>query len=218
MSKREGFFERIRRERVLAIVRSEGDLASTVEALWDGGINLVEVALSSRDALQTIKRLAGVGAIGAGTVRTRIDAERALDAGASFLVSPGTDPELVEWASENDVPHLPGVFTATEIERALRLGAGPLKLFPASAGGPAYVAALLAPFPDAELVPTGGVTLDDAAEYLASGAIAVALGGALVGADLQRTQSAAASVVGALGRISSPLAWQPTEEARRPPT
>jgi 2-dehydro-3-deoxyphosphogluconate aldolase/(4S)-4-hydroxy-2-oxoglutarate aldolase len=198
VSKREEFFERVRSERVLAIVRSEGDLALTVEALWDGGIPLVEIALSSGDALRIIERLAGVAAIGAGTVRTRADAERALDAGASFLVSPGTDSLLVEWAAENDVPHLPGVFTATEIETALRLGAGPLKLFPASIGGPAYVAALRAPFPDVELVPTGGVTLDDAAAYLGNGAVAVALGGALVSSDAEHTRAAAAKITAAL--------------------
>jgi 2-dehydro-3-deoxyphosphogluconate aldolase / (4S)-4-hydroxy-2-oxoglutarate aldolase len=176
MNRRNEFFQRIRSERVLAIVRSEGDLVSTAEALWNGGIGLVEIALSSVDALQAIKRLASVGTIGAGTVRTRADAERALDAGASFLVSPATDPILVEWAAENDVPHLPGVYTATEIEAARRLGAGPLKLFPASAGGPGYVSALLGPFPDVELVPTGGVTLGDAGAYRANRAVAVALG------------------------------------------
>jgi 2-dehydro-3-deoxyphosphogluconate aldolase / (4S)-4-hydroxy-2-oxoglutarate aldolase len=197
MNKRNEFFERVRRERVLAIVRSDGDLAPTVRALWEGGITLVEIALSSANALQTIKRLAGVGAIGAGTVRTRADAERALDAGASFLVSPNMDPLLVRWAAENDVPHLPGVFTATEIEAARRLGAGPLKLFPASAGGPGYVSALLAPFPDVELVPTGGVTLEDAVAYLASGAVAVALGGALVSSDPEKTRAAAARITAA---------------------
>jgi 2-dehydro-3-deoxyphosphogluconate aldolase/(4S)-4-hydroxy-2-oxoglutarate aldolase len=198
VSKREEFFQRVRSEQILAIVRSEGDLASAVEALWDGGISLVEIALTSGDGLQTIKRVASVGAIGAGTVRSRADAERALDAGASFLVSPGMDPLLVEWAAENDVPHLPGVFTATEIEAARRAGAGPVKLFPASAGGPDYVSALLAPFPDVELVPTGGVTLDDAAAYLASGAIAVAIGGALVSSDAERTRAAAARITAAL--------------------
>lgn len=203
MTRREAFFERVRRERVLAIVRSEGSLASTVEALWDRGIKLVEIALSSEQALETIRRLAGIGTIGAGTVRTRFDAERALDAGASFLVSPGTDPDLVGWASENDVPHLPGVFTATEIEKALRLGAGPLKLFPANVAGPAYVAALLAPFPDVELVPTGGVTLDNAADYLASGATAVALGSALVGSDAKHTRLAAARIVAILQQTHS---------------
>jgi 2-dehydro-3-deoxyphosphogluconate aldolase / (4S)-4-hydroxy-2-oxoglutarate aldolase len=198
VNKREEFFEQVRRERVLAIVRSKGDLAETVQALWEGGINLVEIALSSEDALKTIKRLASIGGIGAGTVRSRADAERALDAGASFLVSPGTDPSLVQWAAENDVPHLPGVFTATELEAARRLGAGPLKLFPASAGGPRYVSALLAPFPDAELVPTGGVTLEDAGAYLASGAVAVALGGTLVGPDAERTHAAAIRITAAL--------------------
>lgn len=201
MSKREEFFQRVRSERVLAIVRSDGDLAGIVQALWEGGITLVEVALSSADALRTIERLASAGTIGAGTVHSRADAERALEAGASFLVSPGTDPALVAWAAENDVPHLPGVFTPTEIEAARLLGAGPLKLFPASTGGPEYVSALLGPFPDVELVPTGGVTQDDAGAYLASGAVAVALGGALTGSDDgPRITHAAQTLLAALGR------------------
>jgi 2-dehydro-3-deoxyphosphogluconate aldolase / (4S)-4-hydroxy-2-oxoglutarate aldolase len=201
VSGREDFFERIRRERVFAIVRSEGNLAPIVEALWSGGVSLVEIALSSTDALEAIRRLSDLGAIGAGTVRNRTDAERALDAGASFLVSPGTDPALVEWAAANDIPHVPGVLTPTEIETARRLGAGPLKLFPANSFGPTYVAALLGPFPDVELIPTGGVIIDDAPHYLSSGAVAVALGGALIGdPHPEEIRSAASRIIAAINR------------------
>lgn len=203
MSRREEFFEHIRREQLFAIVRSEGNVTATVEALWDEGVHLVEIALSSTSALENIRRLARVAGVGAGSVRSRFDAERALHAGASFLVSPTTEPALIEWAHANDVPHLPGVLTPTEIEIALRSGAGPVKLFPASVGGPAYVAALRGPFPEVQLVPTGGVTLDDAGAYLDEGAIAVAVGGALVHADSQRTRAMAAKIVAELHRTRS---------------
>lgn len=196
MSRRDDLFARIRRERVLAIVRATAKLESIVEALWSGGIGLVEIALTSPGAIDAIHELSKANAIGAGTIRGREEAERALDAGASFLVSPATDPDLVAWAVAHDVPHIPGVFTPTEIETALYAGAGPLKLFPASAAGPNYVAALLGPYPDLELIPTGGVMLADAAAYLDNGAIAVAVGGAVTGeGDPKCVESAAASLV-----------------------
>jgi 2-dehydro-3-deoxyphosphogluconate aldolase/(4S)-4-hydroxy-2-oxoglutarate aldolase len=200
LSRREILFERVRRERVLAIVRAADRLDSVVEALWGAGIGLVEVALTSPGALDAIRQLSNRGTVGAGTVRSREDGERALEAGASFLVSPGTDPDLVAWAAAEDIPHLPGVFTPTEIETARNAGAGPLKLFPASLGGPKYVAALLGPFPDAELVPTGGVGPENAAEYLEMGAIAVAVGQAVTGArNPELARGAAARLVEMIG-------------------
>ena len=112
------------------------------------------------------------------------DAERALEAGASFLVSPTANADLIEWTATGDVPHLPGVLTPSEIDVALSLGAGPVKVFPASVGGPAYLSALQGPFPDLAAVPTGGVDAENAPEYLSRGAIAVGLGSSLTsGAD-----------------------------------
>jgi 2-dehydro-3-deoxyphosphogluconate aldolase/(4S)-4-hydroxy-2-oxoglutarate aldolase len=179
MSRRSEFDERLRRQRVVAIVRSNDHLQEIVPALWRGGIELVEVALTSPGALDAISILAARGEVGAGTVRTREDGQRALDAGASFLVSPAANPDLIGWAAQNDVPHLPGVFTPSEIELALGLGASVLKLFPASVGGPEYVTALRGPFPNVEFVPTGGVDAENAMHYLTRGAIAVGLGGSL---------------------------------------
>jgi len=195
MSRRAALYERIRQERILAVVRSPDRAKPLVEGLWSGGIGLVEIALSSPTALDAIREVSPAGVVGAGTVRSRQDAEGALEAGASFLVSPGTDPDLIAWAAEEDVPHFPGVLTPTDIEVARQSGAGPLKLFPASVGGPAYVAALLAPFPDAELIPTGGVSSDNAVDYLANGAVAVALGGSLTrGQDQEAIRRSAATV------------------------
>ena len=119
--------------------------------------------------------------IGAGTVLTIAAAERAIDAGASFLVSPYVEPELIEWAAERGVPFIPGAFTPTEILGAWRGGAPAVKLFPASVAGAAFVREFRGPFPHIPLLPTGGVTIDTAPDFIRAGAIAVGLGSWLIG-------------------------------------
>jgi 2-dehydro-3-deoxyphosphogluconate aldolase/(4S)-4-hydroxy-2-oxoglutarate aldolase len=174
--------EQLSRTRLVAVVRSGGDLDQIVGALWSGGVSLVEVTLTSPGALDAIGRLSQLRPVGAGTVRTIGEAKAAVAAGASFLVSPGLDTDLVAWAAEADVPHLPGVLTPTEIETALSAGAQAVKLFPVSAVGPGYLDALRGPYPDLATVPTGGVGIDNAREYLDHGAIAVGVGGSLTAA------------------------------------
>jgi 2-dehydro-3-deoxyphosphogluconate aldolase / (4S)-4-hydroxy-2-oxoglutarate aldolase len=112
-------------------------------------------------------------------VRTQAELEDAAAAGAQFLVAPGLNPDLLEAARRRDLLLLPGVYTASEIDLALRLGVDLLKLFPAEPQGPAYMASLLQPFPDARLVPTGGISAANAATYLRAGAAAVAMGTSL---------------------------------------
>jgi 2-dehydro-3-deoxyphosphogluconate aldolase / (4S)-4-hydroxy-2-oxoglutarate aldolase len=177
--------DRIRADRVLAIVRTT-DAASavaTAEAVLAGGIGCVEVTLTVDGALDAIRELAAAhpdAMIGAGTVIDADGARRAIDAGARFLVSPGLVEEVVTTARRAGVTVLPGAATPTEVLAALRLGADFVKVFPAAQlGGPAFVRALREPLPDAPLVPTGGVSLDDAVDYLRAGAVAVGLGGAL---------------------------------------
>jgi len=123
-------------------------------------------------------------------VRGVADAEAAVAAGASFLVSPHLAFEVTEWAHEHDVLHVPGAFTPTELAAALDAGAELVKLFPAGRPGPGYVRDLLAPFPSARLVPTGGVDEGNAREFLDAGAVAVAVGGAL-GANGQASEQRA---------------------------
>ena len=108
-------------------------------------------------------------------------ARRAIDAGATFLVSPHLDPELVAWAAAHAIPALPGCATPTEALAAWRAGAAAVKLFPASVAGPAFVRELRGPFPDIPIVPTGGVTVDSATAFIAAGAVAVGMGGWLLG-------------------------------------
>ena len=177
------FLERLQAERLVAIVRApEADDAVRVgRTLLDAGIRLIEVTLTTRDAftaIDTLRNFAPDDAlVGAGTVLTTIQSRNAVEAGAQFLVTPG----LTEAVTGAEVPVLAGAYTATEAYSAMATGATAVKLFPASAGGPAYLKALRDPFPTMPLVPVGGVTLDLVPAYLIAGAVAVGLGGPLTG-------------------------------------
>jgi 2-dehydro-3-deoxyphosphogluconate aldolase/(4S)-4-hydroxy-2-oxoglutarate aldolase len=121
-------------------------------------------------------------AIGVGTVMTVEDVTRACDEGASFIVSPIVDPDVIGAALDLGLAPVPGAFTPTEAVMASRLGAPAIKLFPADALGPAFVAGVRAPLPDLKFVPTGGVTLDLAREFARAGAWAVGVGSPLLSA------------------------------------
>jgi 2-dehydro-3-deoxyphosphogluconate aldolase/(4S)-4-hydroxy-2-oxoglutarate aldolase len=148
----------------------------------EGGIDLLEVTIDTPGALEAVAASAGLGrAIGVGTVRTGEQVKRCADAGARFVVSPGFDLEVLETAHELGLEVIAGFLTATELMTAERAGCDALKLFPASLGGPAYLLALRGPFPDAAIVPTGGLGPDDVLPYLEAGATCVGLGGRLTG-------------------------------------
>ena len=148
------------------------DLASALAA---GGIDCAEITLRTPAGLAAIAAIAAAlpdFTVGAGTVLTSSDVDRVTDAGASFIVSPGFDDEVVDRARERGVLPVPGVATATEVQRALRAGVDHLKLFPAAQlGGRAMVDALAAPFPQVRFLPSGGVTAENAADYAASPAV-----------------------------------------------
>ncbi|MBM9503338.1 bifunctional 4-hydroxy-2-oxoglutarate aldolase/2-dehydro-3-deoxy-phosphogluconate aldolase [Actinacidiphila acididurans] len=173
--------------RLLAIVRgSSPDAAlATVLALAEEGVPLIEVSLTTAGAFGVIAAartaLGPDAPLGAGTVLTAADAEGAHRAGAAFVVTPALG-EGVTAAKEAGLPVLAGVMTPTDVVAARRMGADALKLFPAAqAGGPGYLRALRAPFPDAPFVPVGGIDAPAAREYLAAGALAVGVGSPLVG-------------------------------------
>ncbi len=173
---------------VVAIARRLSSEAAPVvaDALAEGGVHAFEITLNEPKAVafRAIETVAASGsdvAIGAGTVLTIEDAGLAIDSGATFLVMPTTDPELVRWAAARGIPAFPGAATPTEILAAWRAGAAAVKLFPASALGPSFVRECRGPFPDIPLVPTGGVTADTAGSFIAAGAVAVGLGSWLVG-------------------------------------
>jgi 2-dehydro-3-deoxyphosphogluconate aldolase / (4S)-4-hydroxy-2-oxoglutarate aldolase len=176
-------------ERMLAIVRTrDADHAvAALGALASAGVRVAEVSLSEPNGLEVFERCCARPAdgllLGAGTVRTVEQAEQALALGAAFLVAPGLDLDVLAFAAERDVLHLPGVLTPTEVDRALLAGAPALKLFPGDRLGPGYVTDLLGPFPGARLIPTGGIETATAPAYLAAGAFAVAFAGALAAPD-----------------------------------
>ena len=144
----------------------------------------MEVTLNTPGALELIQLLrARFGAnmsIGAGTVRSVEQFEAAAAAGAQFTVAPGLNPHVVAQARNAGILHIPGVYTATEADRAHADGSRLLKLFPANIGGPAYLKALRAPLDDVEFVPTGGIAPENAAAWAGAGAAAIGAGSCLV--------------------------------------
>ncbi len=171
-------------QRLIAIARrlSLSQIEMVAGALLDNGVNVLEVTLDAADAYTVIAHLEGSGLlVGAGTVMSVGQAATAVDAGVAFIVSPHTDESIVRWAVENAVPVMAGAITPTEIARAWDLGCSAVKLFPASVGGPGLLRTLRGPFSQVEFVPTGGVSADNASDYLEAGAVAVGIGSWLTG-------------------------------------
>ncbi len=174
--------DELRRRRIVAVVRGGSATAAeaAARALADGGVTAIEVTFTVPGACEAIAALASERdlLIGAGTVLTAHDAHAAVAAGARYLIAPNFDPTVADAADALGVPLLPGVLTPTEVAAARRR-CSIVKVFPASLGGPGYLRALRGPFPDLLAVPTGGVSVDNAAEWLAAGALAVGAGGDL---------------------------------------
>ncbi|MDP9495596.1 MAG: bifunctional 4-hydroxy-2-oxoglutarate aldolase/2-dehydro-3-deoxy-phosphogluconate aldolase [Actinomycetota bacterium] len=176
--------EAILEERVIPVARglSADTAVSLATALREGGLHVIEVTVEDANAIGAISSLTGSGSVvGAGTVTSIGLAAAAVDAGATFLVSPHSDPALNEWALSRGVPMIPGGLTPTEVLAAWRSGVVAVKVFPVSLGGPELIRGLRGPFPDIPLIPTGGITALDAADFLAAGAVAVGVGGWLTG-------------------------------------
>jgi len=175
---------------VVAILRGRRaeHLDAVLDALVDAGIRSLEVTLNTPGALEAIRRartrFGDEVCVGAGTVRTVADVEDAVAAGAQFLVSPHTDPALGARARELSAAYLPGAMTPSEIVAAWNSGAAAVKLFPARLGGPRYLRDLREPLPDIPIVSTGGVSAENVGEWFAAGAVAVGVGGTLIGDSL----------------------------------
>jgi 2-dehydro-3-deoxyphosphogluconate aldolase/(4S)-4-hydroxy-2-oxoglutarate aldolase len=178
--------ERLEQSRIVAIMRriDEHAAVATAEALVRGGIPTLEVTCDSPGALDMIRvisrELGERAFVGAGTVLDEATAREAMHAGARFLVSPHLDADLVRSFAERDVAWIPGAFTPTEILNAWRAGAVLIKVFPAGPVGPGYIKDVLGPLRDVPLLPTGGVSLDNAADFLRAGAWGLGMGSALV--------------------------------------
>jgi 2-dehydro-3-deoxyphosphogluconate aldolase/(4S)-4-hydroxy-2-oxoglutarate aldolase len=174
-------------------------------ALQAGGVGAFELTLNEPEAdalhtLESVARRQTIGlAVGAGTILSIEAARRAVDAGATFLVMPHLDTDLVAWAADRGIPALPGCATPTETLAAWRAGAAAVKLFPASVAGPAFVREMRGPLPDIPIVPTGGISLDNAPAFIGAGAVAVGLGGWLIGdADPTGVRARAGQIVEAV--------------------
>lgn len=166
---------RIGEQRVVAVLRRVADPVPVVDVLVGAGLSVVEVTLDGERALGHIEALAARGDVTvlAGTVRSPEQVDEAVSAGAAGVVCPAFAGAVVARAHHLGIPVIPGVLTPTEIEAAWRAGAAMVKLFPARLGGPEYVADVLKPLADVPLLCTGGVTVENAADYLAAGAAAV---------------------------------------------
>ncbi|HEY3453892.1 MAG TPA: bifunctional 4-hydroxy-2-oxoglutarate aldolase/2-dehydro-3-deoxy-phosphogluconate aldolase [Bryobacteraceae bacterium] len=166
---------------------SAEDALFAVEAVASGGIPIVEVTITVPGALEVIENLAHNRPeviAGAGTVLDIEAARRCLGAGAKFLTSTGLDLEMVDFAVKQEVVVFPGVLTPTEVIMASKAGADFVKIFPCSQlGGPAYIKALKAPFPQVPLIASGGVNQRTAADFIVAGAVAVGIGGDLIQPD-----------------------------------
>ena len=176
---------------LLAVVRGESRRAAleVVGALIEGGVLGIEITFTTPEAVRVIRDLdeeyGDSILLGAGTVTTDEQVEQAAEAGASFLVSPGSDPKLLPAMLGTGLLVLPGVLTPSEVMLARRLGAQAVKLFPGSSGGTSYLKALRGPFPDVPFVPTGGVSLENINDWFAVGAFAVGAGGALAPSSIE---------------------------------
>ena len=175
-------------DRAVTVVRAPHpyDVDSLVTALAAGGLRAVELTLTTPGILAALAgaNIGGGAVVGVGTVLTAKEAEAAIDAGAQFLVTPAVREGVAEAAAARDIPVIMGAFTPTEVMAAIDLGAAAVKIFPARATGPHYLRDLHGPFPGVPLIPSGGINAENAAAYLAAGAIAVTAGTDVVAPDL----------------------------------
>jgi 2-dehydro-3-deoxyphosphogluconate aldolase/(4S)-4-hydroxy-2-oxoglutarate aldolase len=172
---------------IVAIIRGDfsvDDMLRISTALLAGSVSVVEVTLNTPSVLEALPKLrkhfGDELLIGAGTVRSVDGVQQAFDAGAQFLVSPNYDPTSTPLSQSKNLLHLPGVFTATEAQTAFAGECKMLKLFPMEVAGPSYLKALRAPLDDIDFVPTGGISIENIADYAKAGAVAVGLGSKLV--------------------------------------
>jgi 2-dehydro-3-deoxyphosphogluconate aldolase/(4S)-4-hydroxy-2-oxoglutarate aldolase len=180
----------IRETGVIAIMRAQSSeqLIAAADAIKAGGVRVIEVTMTTPGALavteEATQRYGQDVLFGAGTVLDAETARAAILAGAGFVVAPSLDLDTVALCNRYGIPVMPGCYTPTEMVAAWQAGADMIKLFPASVGGPDLVKAILAPLPQLEIVPVGGVDLNTAAEFIRKGAAALGVGSSLVNQKL----------------------------------
>lgn len=172
--------------KAVAVIRMEdpSKLIKVAEAISEGGVKAIEITMTVPNAIETIARACReIGEkvlIGVGSILNTEMAQKAVDAGAKYVVSPIFKKEIIDLAHKNDVPAMPGTFTPTEVELAYEAGADIIKIFPADVLGMSFIKGIKAPMPHLQVMPTGGVSLTNAGDWLRAGACAVGVGSALL--------------------------------------
>jgi 2-dehydro-3-deoxyphosphogluconate aldolase/(4S)-4-hydroxy-2-oxoglutarate aldolase len=198
---------RVMNSGIVAVIRANQSdrLVDVAQALLQGGIDVMEITFTVPRAVHVLEQVADqLGdriLLGAGTVLDSETARAAMLAGAEFIVSPSTDVDVIKLCRRYDKLVMPGALTPTEVVKARQAGADIVKVFPSDLTGPSYLKALKAPLPQIRLMPTGGVNLDTAADFLNAGACALGIGGSLVeksaveAGDMERIESLARQYV-----------------------
>ncbi|HXK11285.1 MAG TPA: bifunctional 4-hydroxy-2-oxoglutarate aldolase/2-dehydro-3-deoxy-phosphogluconate aldolase [Vicinamibacteria bacterium] len=191
--------DRITATGVIPVIRAQSadEAAAAIAAIQAGGLSILEITMTvpgAVDLIRDVARRASAALVGAGTVLDPETARAVIDAGARFVVSPALNLDTIAACREAGVPVLPGALTPTEVVSAWRAGADLVKVFPANAvGGPSYIRSLKAPLPQVGLVPTGGVNLQTAKDFIKAGAAALGVGADLV--DLAALRKGDAALV-----------------------
>ena len=221
MSSRSEISTRIMELGVVAVIRTPTCelVAPVCEALVAGGVLALEVTMTVPDALRALREVqARFGdriLLGAGTILNATQARAAIEAGAQYVISPITKLEIIEAAHALDKPVMLGAYTPTEAQLAHEAGADFIKIFPADKLGPGYMKNLRAPLPHLRLVPTGGVDLQTAPEFLKAGCAALGVGSSLVGAEILRTKNWPELTRLAVEFVKVVAAFRAAEAARR---
>ena len=191
---RQQIVEMIEKSGVVVVMRLDrsDQLDKIIDALANGGVRVLEITMTMPNAVDIIrnisKTLSDEFLIGAGTVLDPETARRVIAAGAEFIVSPVFNPNVIKVAHEYDKVVLPGAFSATEILTAWNAGADIVKVFPATVVGPKYFKDIHGPLPQVKLIPTGGVTVDNAEEFIRCGAVCLGVGSALLDKHMIKNQ------------------------------
>lgn len=187
LNKQTNAAETIERAGVVSIIRMDDlqAVSDIAEALYRGGVRCFEIPMTAANAAEIIgtlhERLPEDAAIGAGTVLTSEDAEKIIAAGACFIVSPHFEPEVAAVCKARGVALIPGAFSPQEIYHAWRAGADIVKVFSIRPLGPGYLSDLAGPYPEIKLMPTGGISLENATSFIKAGACAITIGRDIIG-------------------------------------
>jgi 2-dehydro-3-deoxyphosphogluconate aldolase / (4S)-4-hydroxy-2-oxoglutarate aldolase len=192
---RQQILDELLKRKAVAVIRLQdaNKLRKVIEALALGGVSVAEITMTVPNAIGLIKQITGELSndiiVGVGSVLSAQVAKEAIEAGAKYVVSPIFKKEIIEESHKYGIPAMPGCFTPTEIQTAYEAGADVVKVFPADVLGMPFFKGILAPMPHLKLMPTGGVTLTNAGEWIKIGACAVGLGAALLDKEAIETEN-----------------------------